>query len=287
MTALVPARPADLAALAALMARPAPVRFIAGGTDLLLSRRQLPQEGLLVDLTAVEGLAGIETAGSDIVIGGATTVAALEVHAGLADRFPALAQAAAECGSVQIRNRATIAGNIANAAPAADLVPVLALAEARLRLVMPGGERAEVVLGDFSAGSGAVIAHVVLPGEKLLPRSAFVKLGPRRDLTISRLNMAAMGEFADGRFGALRLVAGSLGPRPVRLARAESALAGRPLAAAPLADFLRALSAEVDAAIPERTSRAWKRQAIRGVGLDLIARLCGLSPREAPFDEVS
>lgn len=287
MTALVPARPADLAALAALMAGPAPVRFIAGGTDLLLSRQQLPQEGLLVDLTAVEGLAGIETAGSDIVIGGATTVAALEAHAGLTARFPALAQAAAECGSVQIRNRATIAGNIANAAPAADLVPVLALAEARLRLVMPGGGRAEVALGDFSAGSGAVIAHVVLPGEKLLPRSAFVKLGPRRDLTISRLNMAAMGEFADGRFGALRLVAGSLGPRPVRLARAESALAGRPLAAAPLADFLRALSAEVDAAIPERTSRAWKRQAICGVGLDLIARLCGLSPRGAPFDEVS
>ena len=288
MTALVPARPADLAALAALMAGPAPaVRFIAGGTDLLLSRRQLPREGLLVDLTAVEGLAGIETGGGDIVLGGTTTVAALEAHAGLADRFPALAQAAAECGSVQIRNRATIAGNIANAAPAADLAPVLALAEARLRLVMRGGGRAEVALGDFSAGSGAVIAHVVVPGEKLLPRSAFVKLGPRRDMTISRLNMAAMGEFADGRFGALRLVAGSLGPRPVRLTRAEAALAGRPLAAAPLADLLRALSAEVDAAIPERTSRAWKRQAIRGVGLDLIARLCGLSPREAPFDEVS
>lgn len=288
MTALVPARPADLAALAALMAGPAPaVRFIAGGTDLLLSRRQLPREGLLVDLTAVEGLAGIETGGGDIVLGGTTTVAALEAHAGLADRFPALAQAAAECGSVQIRNRATIAGNIANAAPAADLAPVLALAEARLRLVMRGGGRAEVALGDFSAGSGAVIAHVVVPGEKLLPRSAFVKLGPRRDMTISRLNMAAMGEFADGRFGALRLVAGSLGPRPVRLTRAESALAGRPLAAAALANFLGVLSAEVDAAIPERTSRAWKRQAIRGVGLDLIARLCGLSPREAPFDEVS
>ena len=286
MTALVPARPADLAALAGLMAGKAPIRFIAGGTDLLLSGRQLPRDGVLVDLSAVKGLAGIGTGGGDIEIGGATTVAALEAHAGLAARFSALAQAAAECGSVQIRNRATLGGNIANAAPAADLVPVLALAEARLRLVMPGGGRAEVALGDFRADAGGLIAQVVLPGEKLLPRSAFVKLGPRRDLTISRLNMAAMAEFADGRFGALQLVAGSLGPRPVRLGRAEAALAGRPLAAAPLGGFLRALSEEVDAAIPRRASRAWKRQAIRGLGLDLIARLCGLSPRAPLFDGV-
>jgi carbon-monoxide dehydrogenase medium subunit len=287
MTTLATARPADLASLAALMAGAAPIRFIAGGTDLLLSPRELPREGLLVDLTAVNGFAGIETGGSDIVIGGATTVAALEAHASLAARYPALVQAAAECGSVQIRNRATLAGNIANAAPAADLVPVLALAEARLRLVMPGGRRIEVALGDFHAGCGGLITQVILPGVKLLPRSTFVKLGPRRDLTISRLNMAAMAEFADGRFGTLRLVAGSLGPQPIRLARAEAALAGRPLASATLADFLAALSEEVDAAIPERASRAWKRQAIRGVGLDLVARLCGLSPRDPPFDGVS
>jgi carbon-monoxide dehydrogenase medium subunit len=120
MTTLATARPADLASLAALMAGAVPIRFIAGGTDLLLSRRALPREALLVDLTAVNGLAGIETDDSDIVIGGATTVAALEAHASLAARYPALVQAAAECGSVQIRNRATLAGNIANAAPAAE-----------------------------------------------------------------------------------------------------------------------------------------------------------------------
>ncbi len=285
MTVLVPARPADLAALAHLMAGSAPIRFIAGGTDLLLSGRQLPQEGLLVDLSAVNGLSGIRTGGGDIEIGGATTVAALAADAGLAARYPALVQAAAECGSVQIRNRATLAGNIANAAPAADLVPVLALADARLRLVMPGGARAEVALGDFRAETGGLIAEVVLPGEKLLPCSAFVKLGPRRDLTISRLNMAAMAEFEDGRFGRVRLVAGSLGPRPLRLGRAEAVLADRPLAVAPLKGFLRVLRDEVDAAIPGRASRIWKRQAIRGLGLDLIARLCGLSPRDPLFDE--
>jgi len=285
MTALVPTRPTDLCELAALMAGNAPIRFIAGGTDLLLSGRRLPREGFFVDLSAVNDLAGIKTDGGDIEIGAATTVAALEVHAGLAKRFPALVQAAAECGSVQIRNRATLGGNIANAAPAADLVPVLTLAEARLRLIMPGGASAEIPLGDFRPEAGGLIVAVIVPAAGLLPRSAFVKLGPRRDLTIARLNMAAMGEFADGRFGALRLVAGSIGPRPVRLGRAEAALVGRTLAAAVLRDLMQALSEEVDAAIPWRASRNWKRQAIRGLGLDLIARLCGLSPRDPLFDE--
>lgn len=281
----MPARPVDLAALAQLMAGPLPVSFIAGGTDLLLSGRLLPRQGLLVDISAINGLTGIKTDGGDIEIGGASTVAALEAHAGLAKRFPALAQAAAECGSVQIRNRATLGGNIANAAPAADLVPVLALAEARQRLMMPGGASAEIPLGDFRPEAGGLIMEVILPEAKLLPRSAFVKLGPRRDLTISRLNMAAMGEFSSGRFGELRLVAGSLGPRPIRLGRAGAALAGRQLTSAALRDFMQALSEEVDAAIPGRASWSWKRQAIRGLGLDLIARLCGLSPRDPLFDE--
>ncbi|MGP2490526.1 FAD binding domain-containing protein [Mesorhizobium sp. PUT5] len=285
MTALAPARPTDLAALARLMAGPLPVRFIAGGTDLLLPGRPLPRQGLLVDVSAINGLAGIKADGGDIEIGGATTVAALAAHAGLAKRFPALGQAAAECGSVQIRNRATLGGNVANAAPAADLVPVLALAEARLRLMMPGGASAEIPLGDFHPEAGGLIVKAVLPEARLLPRSAFAKLGPRRDLTISRLNMAAMGEFSNGRFGALRLVAGSLGPRPIRLGRAGAALAGRPLTSAALRDFMQALSEEVNAAIPGRASRSWKRQAIRGLGLDLIARLCGLSPRDPLFDE--
>ncbi len=285
MTALAPARPSDLAALARLMAGPLPVRFIAGGTDLLLPGRPLQRQGLLVDVSAINGLAGIKADGGDIEIGGATTVAALAAHAGLAKRFPALGQAAAECGSVQIRNRATLGGNVANAAPAADLVPVLALAEARLRLMMPGGASAEIPLGDFRPEAGGLVVKAVLPGARLLPRSAFAKLGPRRDLTISRLNMAAMGEFSNGRFGALRLVAGSLGPRPIRLGRAGAALAGRRLTSAALRDFMQALSEEVDAAIPGRASRNWKRQAIRGLGLDLIARLCGLSPRDPLFDE--
>lgn len=281
---LRPARAESVAALAALMAGPLPVHFIAGGTDRLVAGRQLPSAGWLANLSAIPELAGIDCSKADTRIGGGTTVAAIETDVALRKRLAALAQAADECGSVQIRNRATLAGNIANAAPSADLVPVLVLAGARLEVVMPGGLADEIELEAFEPGM--LIVSVILPGASLLPRSAFAKLGARRELTISRLNMAGMAEFDDDRFGEIRLVAGALGPRPLRLTRAEAALAGKALSPALLRDFLEMLSGEVDAAIPARVSRQWKRRAIRGLGLDVAARLCGLSPRDRLFDEV-
>ncbi|MDP4032145.1 MAG: FAD binding domain-containing protein [Pseudorhodobacter sp.] len=277
------AAPRDLAALRALMAE-GPLVFLAGGTDALVSGRNLPVAGRLVDLSRVAGLAFIDSAGADIRIGAATTVAALAADPGLSARLPALAQAAALCGAVQIRNRATLGGNIANAAPAADLTPVLLAAQARLALTLPGGARAEVALDGFTPLPGTLITEVILPGTALLPHSAFAKLGPRRELTIARLNLAALAEYDQGRFGAVRLVAGALGPRPRRLPRAEVALAGQVLDAVTLRGYLAALSAEVEAAIPGRASLAWKRRAIAGPGLEVIAGIAGLAPRDALFD---
>jgi len=279
-------RPSDINALIALMAGPEPVHPVAGGTDMMVAGQPLPETGVLADLTALPALRGVETGTRDIRIGAATTVAAIESDAGLAARFPALPQAAAECGSVQIRNRATIGGNIANGAASADLLVPLTLAGARLRVIAPGGHMHDMPLADYRPGRGLLIIAVTLPGAALRPQSAFVKLGPRRDLTIARLNMAATGEVAQGGITRLRLTAGALGPRPILLARAAAALEGRRPEPEAGRGFLDALSAEVDNAIAGRASHGWKRQAIRGLGLDLLARLLGRSPRDALFDGV-
>ena len=118
MTSLRVFRPATMGALRAVMHDPGPVHPIAGGTDMLVAGRLLPDQGVLVDLSGLRELQGIDAHGIDIRIGPATTAAAIEADIELASRYPALVQAAAECGSVQIRNRATIGGNIANAAAA-------------------------------------------------------------------------------------------------------------------------------------------------------------------------
>ena len=89
----------------------------------------------------------------------------------------------------------------------------------------------------------------------------------------------------DGRFGAVRLAAGAIGPKPRRLQLAESALEGRSLEPATLRDFLSALAVEVDAAIAGRASQPYKRRAVAGLGLDLIARISGVSPRDQLFEE--
>ncbi|WP_181181795.1 FAD binding domain-containing protein [Mesorhizobium sp. B1-1-6] len=288
MNALAVATPVDLTELRATLAADAgPVRFVAGGTDMLISGRPLPETGLLVDLARVAGMAFIDSCVGDVRIGAATTVAALAADQGLRTRLAALCEAAAQCGSVQIRNRATIGGNIANAAPAADLIPVLVAAGARLALLQRDGTQCEIALGEYAQISGQLIIEVILPESCLLPRSAFVKLGSRQDMTISRLNLALLAEFRNDHFGLVRIAAGAVGPAPGRLHLAEAALAGRKLEAATLHNFISALVAEVDTAIPGRTSRLYKRRAIAGLGLDLIAQAVGLSPLDRLFEDAA
>ncbi|TIQ34973.1 MAG: FAD-binding protein [Mesorhizobium sp.] len=282
------ATPIDTMELRALLSAAAgPVNFIGGGTDMLIAGRTMPTGGLLIDLSRMAGMAFISADDGGIRIGGATTVAAIAGHRGLATRLPALAEAAAQCGSVQIRNRATIGGNVANAAPAADLVPVLVAAKARLGCIGRDGASRELAICDYAPDRGYLIAEVILPGDGLLPCSAFVKLGPRQALSISRLNIALLAEFQDGRFGDVRMAAGALGPRPLRLPLAEASLAGKKLERAVLREFLSALAAEVDAAIPGRNSQVYKRRAIAGLGLDLVAQALGLSPRGQLFEDAA
>jgi carbon-monoxide dehydrogenase medium subunit len=282
VTGVSVARPRDGNAIRALLAGGKPLHFIAGGTDMLIAGRQPPQDGIVVDLARAADLRGVTVAGGEIRIGAATTVARLADDPVLLAALPALAQAAAQCGAVQIRNRATIGGNIAQGAPAADLLPPLWAADARLEIWDRDGPHL-VEIKDFTAAPGALIAAILLPVIDPAPHSGFAKLGARRELTIAKINLAVL-MWRDGpRIADLRIVAGALGPRPIRLHRAEAALTGTTLSRPALLRFAEALTQEVDAAIPDRSSRAWKRRAIVGLGLDVVAGLTGHSPRDQLF----
>lgn len=284
MSALVAAAPPHRAALAALLAQTRePVTFIAGGTDLLVAPRALPSIGLLVDLSRTPDLAGIAVERDAIRIGAATTLAELAGDAVIRARLPALAEAAAQCGSAQIRNRATLGGNVATASPASDVTPVLACFGARFRTLARDGERLRTfedllpAAGGSGLAPGEAIVAAEIPLGRRLGRSAFAKLGPRDDLAIARLNLVAEAEFDGATFGEARLFAGAVAPAPRRFARAEAALAGRPFDADTAAEFDRALVAEIEAAIPGRASLAYKRRAAVGLGRDLLARLTGVA----------
>jgi carbon-monoxide dehydrogenase medium subunit len=283
--------PADLEALRTLIAEASgPLCYVAGGTDLLVAPRAPPSQGWLIDISRTAGLAFVAADEERLAIGATTTIAAIARDPTIQRHFAALAQAAELCGSAQIRNRATIGGNVAGASPAGDLLPALKCADARFTVLgRDGAERRfafdALVLGagKTSLAPGDLIAAIEIPLRRRLLRSAFVKLGRRDDLTISRLNLTLEADFDNetGRFGEARLVAGAVGPTPLRLDAAAATLAGGALGGALIRAFLAALWQAIDAAIPGRDSRPYKRRAVIGLGFDLLERITGVPALDA------
>jgi xanthine dehydrogenase small subunit len=237
--------PRDLpAAYAALAAGTpdAPVRPIAGGTDLMvaLTGELMEPPAGIVDLWAIDALRGIAVGGEAIVLGALTTYTDIRRSALCREHVPALVEAAATIGAAQIQNRGTIGGNVANASPAGDTLPVLLAADARFVLGSARGER-EIDASDFWT---AYRRTALAPDELLLririPLRAdremrFRKVGTRRAQSISKVVMAvawrdgsATSSGGPAVWRDVRVALGSVAPIPVRAARTEGVLEGSP-----------------------------------------------------------
>lgn len=241
-----------------------PAAVVAGGTDVFPALGLRPAPARVLDLTAVAGLRGVTRAGDGWRIGAATTWTDV-VRADLPPLFDALKQAARQVGSVQIQNTGTVAGNLCNASPAADGVPVLIAMEAEVELASVHGTR-RMPLSGFITGprktdlrAGEIVTALCLP-HRDGARSAFGKLGSRTYLVISIVS-AAVILWAEGRIvtGA-RVAVGAASPVPMRLPGVEAALTGRALSDLPgavLAEHLSALTPIDDV----RATAAYRREA--------------------------
>lgn len=211
-------------------------RFLAGGTDLLVqlqAGRVRPRH--VVSLHRLSELATL-TAGAEIRLGALVTHRTIEATAAFAGPLRALVEGAEVIGGHQVRNVATVGGNVVNASPAADLVPVLLALDATVHLLGADGGRA-VPLDRFLTGRGQTERR---PGELLTavtlaappPRSAtaFLKAGRRKAMEIAVVCIAARVTL-DGAGGCAeaRIALGAVAPRTVRAHAAERALAGQAL----------------------------------------------------------
>jgi CO/xanthine dehydrogenase FAD-binding subunit len=192
----------------------------------------------VIDLLGIPELRGIREADGGLEIGATTTFAKIHRSAAVRTAFPALAAAAALVGGWQIQNRATLGGNIANASPAGDSLPVLLALDAVVRAAGPRGVR-EIPYGEFHTGyrktaleKGEIVASVRLPYLPDGSVQAFRKVGTREAQAISKVVVAMAGRAEGGRVVDLRLAAGSVAPVPVRLRAAEDAARGIPPAEA-------------------------------------------------------
>lgn len=217
--------PASLAAAVDLLAaRGGAARALAGGTDLLVRMHSGAwRPGVVVDLKRIRELSGaIVDTGATLRIGALTTMARVCGDGTVARVFPALADAAAVVGSVQIRNRATVAGNICMASPAGDTAPPLLVYNAVVHLAGPHGARS-VPLNEFFTGPGTsvrrhdeIMTSIELP---LGPHTggAWLRVSRRTGLDLSSVSVACLLE----RTGAVRFAFGAVGPTPF-LVRDES-----------------------------------------------------------------
>lgn len=265
--------PATLdAALTALAGRQ-DVLPIAGGTNLVVSMREGAHRGLtLMDVTGLEELRGIQLEDGHIVVGAGTTIAELLRSPLIAEHARPLHQAARSFANPLVRNRATVAGNIVDASPAADMAPPLLVLDAELELLCMNSRR-WVAMEEFMVGVNQTLRRSdELVGTIRWPvphssRSAarFHKLALRKGTACSVLSVAVMVE-ADGGIRATqaRIALGALAVKPFRVYAAEEALQGQRLTERRIAEAAH-LAAEATRPIDDVRGTAAYRRRMAGV----------------------
>ncbi|MEW5865572.1 MAG: xanthine dehydrogenase family protein subunit M [Bacillota bacterium] len=206
-------------------------KFLAGGTDLLvrIRDRQLRPE-VLIDLKGIPGIEGIAyREGEGLVVGAATLLNRVIRDEVVRSRYALLAEAAHTVGSLQIRNRASLGGNISNASPAADTAPALLVYESEVVTWGPSGSRV-IPLAEFfrgpgvtALGEGEFVYAIKLPTLKERSFGVYLKLGRTNAVDLAMVSVAALAL----ENGEVRLALGAVAPTPIRLKEAEAILRGR------------------------------------------------------------
>ncbi|MBI4676952.1 MAG: xanthine dehydrogenase family protein subunit M [Elusimicrobia bacterium] len=211
---------------------------IAGGTDFMVAWNMgLLNEKSVLDLSGIREWTRVEETPSGLRAGALATHAELRDHPVVRRRFPLLAQACASVGSVQIQNRGTIGGNIANASPAGDTFPALAVYDARVSVAGRDGMRSIPFVDSFAGvkktilGQAELISAVDIPFPSAKPdRQVFRKVGTRTSQAISKTVAAGLLWLGKGGIvKEMRFSLGSMAPTVRRLRAAEGYLAGRRL----------------------------------------------------------
>jgi xanthine dehydrogenase FAD-binding subunit len=261
--------------------------IFAGGTDLMVRARAQVAAGPVLDVSAVPELRRVELEGTELVLGAGVTYADCLSHPVIRRACPLLVQVAERFASPQIRNVATVGGNVANASPAGDGVAALWALDARVEALTRDGmvarPIAEVVLGPGRLGlpPGSVLTALRIPAAPAGEGSGFYKLvnraWPEHPMAISVASAAARLRLASGRVALARLVLGAVAPTPVRATAAEAALLGHPPGASRLADAGR-LAAEAARPIADlRGSAEYRRDvlpALAVAALEAALRSC-------------
>ena len=263
-------------------------RVLAGGTDLLVQLRAgMVAPGLIVDIKRIKETRDIREHAGMLVIGAAVSGVELCEHAGAASMWPGVVEAAELIGSTQIQSRASLAGNLCNASPAADTVPALVAAAAVCRVAGPDGTRRVPVgeictgPGQLSLGDGEFVLAFELPPRPPRAADAYLRFIPRTEMDIAVVGAGVNLEFDEsGQCTAARVALGAVAPTVLLVEEAGAALVGTRCEDADLAamaDAARAACRPID----DMRGTAEYRTKVAGVLAARAARIAAERARRA------
>lgn len=243
-----------------------PIRYLAGGTDLMVELKENPDlEEAWFDISDIPELKGVRVEGEDIIIGAVTPFDEIHTNEYVQKFAACLAEAAANVGSPQIRARGTIGGNVANGSPKADTPPALISLGAKVNIVSERGMRT-VEFDDFHLdckvtvlAPGEIIHSLSVPMRKGV-QSHWKAIASRKALAISKLSLAASVVKEGDKFSYVRLGLGAAGAKVMRAPKTEALLMQGGWNPDTVAEAVRLIQTEVS----PRANAAY-RKAMSGV----------------------
>ena len=245
--------------------------FMAGGTDLLVQIKEgkrRPQG--IIDVKGISEMDGVVITGDECSIGSLTRIRTLERSQSVSEKVPLLAQAAAKLGSVQVRHRATIGGNLCNASPSADTAPALLALEARAEICGKTGPRV-IDLDKFFLGPGATVlddgellTRLKIPLTRDRQGSVYYKLSIRKAMDLAFVGVAVLLELGgDDQIRKTRIALGAVAPTPIRVPSAEKFLEGIRLSPEAARESAELAARSCEPISDLRASAEYRREMVR------------------------
>jgi carbon-monoxide dehydrogenase medium subunit len=262
-------------AIAALQANDEPY-LLAGGTDLLIGMKtNAVKPKCLIDLKGIPDLEGIEY-NNGFQLGALTTVRDVEVSPLIREKIPALSEAAGTLGSIQIRNRATIGGNLCHGSPAADMAAILLAMNCEVKIATGNGAKTIGLDQFFIAPNRTVLnrneilSQLIIPKEIEQFKGVYLKHGPRKAMDIGIVNIAILldADAGSGLCNQIMIAMGAVAPRPIRAKKAEALLNGNKLKSETIQKAAEAAANEATPITDFRASAGYRKDLVK----NLVAR---------------
>ena len=266
-------------ALSVLAKHGAEAKVIAGGTDVMVDIKFKEEPGSLVNIKKLPGLSGIKENGGSLRIGALTTIREIESSALVREKLPVLWESAHQFASLQVRNTATIGGNICRASPSGETLTPLLVLEAKGKLAFSDGEKSEPFASFFqgpgksSVGSKGLLTEIEVPYPAPGSKGVYLKHAVRGAMDIAMVGVAVMitPDAAKANLQDVRIGLGAVAPTPLRAPKAEALLRGKPLTAALVKEAAAMAASEASPISDQRSSaenRRWIVEALTRKGLE-------------------